>query len=177
MILMGDEVGSTKHGNNNAYCHDNELNWLDWGLTERNGDLLRFFQRIIAFRRAHPALRSRHHFDRWEHHDGGYPPISWHGTRAWNADWQGRVLAFLLREPDAGGAADRDVFIYVAMNMYWDALPLELPRLPGGKTWRISTNTSMPAPEDIFAPGSEPALADQGSFLAGARSVAILVGS
>jgi glycogen operon protein len=176
MILMGDEVGGTRLGNNNAYCHDNELNWLDWGLVEKNGDLFRFFQQIIAFRRAHVALRSGQHLHRRTDHDGGYPAISWHGTRAWNADWNGRVLAFLLRErPDPGDPA-RDQFIYVAMNMYWEALPFELPRLPDNKTWHVSTNTSMPSPEDIFAPGTEPTLGDQGSFLAGGRSVVILVG-
>jgi len=69
-----------------------------------------------------------------------------------------------------------DDFIYVAMNMYWEALPFELPRLPDGFRWRVFANTSMPSPEDAFDPGSEPGLADQNSFIAGERSVAILVG-
>ena len=62
------------------------------------------------------------------------------------------------------------------MNMYWEALPFELPRLPDGFRWRVFANTSMPSPEDVFEPGSEPELADQTGCLAGGRSVVILVG-
>jgi isoamylase len=69
-----------------------------------------------------------------------------------------------------------DDFIYVAMNMYWEALPFELPRLPDGFRWRVFANTSMASPEDAFDPGSEPGLADQNRLIAGERSVAILVG-
>ncbi len=61
MILMGDEVGRTQQGNNNTYCQDNELNWLDWTLLESNADLFRFFKHVIAFRHAHPVLRNRWH--------------------------------------------------------------------------------------------------------------------
>jgi len=69
-----------------------------------------------------------------------------------------------------------DNFIYVAMNMHWDALPLELPRLPDGFRWRVFANTGMPSPEDVFEPGSEPELVDQAGCLVGGRSVLILVG-
>src|SRR5262249_18163891 len=61
MILMGDEVGRTQKGNNNTYCHDNDLNWFDWWLVEENAELLRFFRTAIALRHAHPVLRSRDH--------------------------------------------------------------------------------------------------------------------
>jgi glycogen operon protein len=66
--------------------------------------------------------------------------------------------------------------IFVAQNMYWDALPFELPGLPPEKGWHVSTNTGMPSPEDIHPPGAEPRLADQKAFLVGGRSVVILVG-
>jgi glycogen operon protein len=62
------------------------------------------------------------------------------------------------------------------MNMYWEALPFELPRLPDGTRWRVFANTSMPSPEDVFEPGSEPELVDQAGCLVGGRSVLILVG-
>ena len=72
MILTGDEVGRTQHGNNNAYCHDDELSWFDWALVEQNADLLRFVRAAIAFRRAHPVLR-RHPPDRAGRDGSGYP--------------------------------------------------------------------------------------------------------
>src|SRR5204862_1051833 len=64
MLLMGDEVGRSQRGNNNTYCQDNELNWLDWRLVDANADLFAFVKHCIAFRKAHPALRSREHLDR-----------------------------------------------------------------------------------------------------------------
>ncbi|MCK9463557.1 MAG: alpha-amylase family glycosyl hydrolase, partial [Proteobacteria bacterium] len=176
MVLMGDEVGQTKYGNNNTYCHDGELNWLDWSAAEHNADQLRFFRNVIAFRRAHPALRNRDHFQNRDYRGSGYADISWHGIRAWQADWDGRVLAFLLCGDHAKNGNAKDDMIYVAMNMYWDALPFELPGLPRGKSWHVSTNTSMSSPDDIHPPGKEPRLADQGSVLVGGRSVVILVG-
>ena len=178
MILMGDEIGRTKKGNNNTYCHDNELNWMDWSLAEENSGLLRFFRNIIAFRKAHPALRNRYHFRHCDYVASGYADITFHGTRAWNADWSGssRALAVMLCGRHARGGAEKDDYLYVAMNTYWDALPFELPRLPEGAKWRISVNTGMDSPEDIWEPGSEPVLDNQESVLLGPRSVVILVG-
>jgi glycogen operon protein len=178
MILMGDEVARTQHGNNNAYCHDNDLNWFDWSLTETNRDLLRFFQHIIAFRHAHPALRNRWHFSNRDYMGSGFADISWHGVQAWNADWSdtSRVLAFMLCGQHAKNGAMRDNHIYVAINMYWDALPFELPRLPSGMHWHMAVNTAMAPPEDICEPGQEPVVGDQTHVLVGGRSVVVLLG-
>jgi len=176
MILMGDEFGQSKHGNNNTYCLDNEINWLDWSLMERHADYHRFVKNMIAFRHAHPALRSKEHLRNTDYVGSGYSDVSWHGTRAWQPDWGGRLLAFMLCGRHAKGGTAQDEFIYVAMNMYWDALPLELPQLPEETRWHVFANTGMPAPEDVFVPGSEPELADQAGCLIGGRSVLILVG-
>jgi len=178
MILMGDEVARTQLGNNNAYCHDNELNWFDWILLEKNADLLRFFKNMIGFRHAHPALRNRWHFSNRDYVGSGYADITWHGVAAWNVDWSdgSRVLAFMLCGKHAKNGTARDNYIYVALNMFWDALPFELPRLPLGMRWNMSVNTSMPSPEDIHEPGHEAPLNDQNHVLVGGRSVVILVG-
>ena len=134
MILMGDEVGRTQHGNNNAYCHDNELSWLDWGLVEANADLFRFTSTLIAFRHAHPVLRNRWHLSGQDQVGSGYPDISWHGTTAWQPDWSGssRTLAFMLSGKHARGGTVQDNFVYVAMNTHWDSHWFELPQLPDG---------------------------------------------
>lgn len=178
MILMGDEVGRTQLGNNNTYCHDNELNWLDWTLVKSNVDLLRFFQHCIAFRNAHPVLRNRFHFQNRDYMGSGYPDISWHGTKAWHADWSAdsRTIAFLLCGKHAKEGTVADNFIYVAMNMYWEALWFEIPGLPEGMQWHIFANTGATPPEDSWKPGSEPVLENQQGLLMGDRSVVILVG-
>ena len=178
MLLMGDEVGRTQYGNNNTYCHDNELNWLDWALLEKNADLFRFVKNVVAFRHAHPALRNVHHLRNADYLGTGYPDISWHGHRAWHPDWNAssRSLAFMLCGQHARGGKTPDDYVYVAMHMHWDAAPFELPQLPGGRTWHVSANTGAASPEDAWEPGNEPQLANQQQFLMGPRSVAILVG-
>jgi isoamylase len=178
MILMGDELGRTQHGNNNTYCHDNELNWLDWALLEKNSELFRFFKWCIAFRKAHPVLRNRWHFSNRDYVGSGYADITWHGTQAWNADWssQSRTLAFMLCGKHARGGTAVDDYIYVAMNMHWESLVFDPPGLPHGLRWHIFANTSMPSPDDICEPSAEVPQYDQQHFVLGSRSVAILVG-
>ncbi len=178
MILMGDEVGRTQQGNNNTYCQDNELNWMDWTLLETNADIFRFFKQIIAFRRAHPVLRNRWHFSNRDYVGSGYADITWHGTKAWNADWSdsNRLMAFMLCGKHARGGLVHDNYVYVAMNMHWDGHWCDLPGLPDGMQWHVSVNTGAPTPEDIWEPGSEPLLSEQHGLLIGPRSVVILVG-
>jgi glycogen operon protein len=178
MILMGDEVGRTQQGNNNTYCQDNELNWLDWGLREQHTDLLLFVQHLIAFRHAHPVLRNAYHLSGRDYVGSGYADISWHGTQAWQADWSGtsRVLAFLLCGKHARGGTTTDDYVYVAYNMYWDALPFGLPGLPDGRQWHLVANTGAVEGAASYAPGREPRLEDQQQVLVGGRSVLILVG-
>jgi isoamylase len=178
MFLMGDEMGRTKYGNNNTYCHDNELNWLDWNLLEKNQDLFRFFKNSIAFRNAHPVLRSRTHFRNYDYVGSGYADITWHGTQAWNADWSdsSRILAFMLCGKHAKEGTVNDDYIYVAINMHWDALWFEPPGLPEGMQWHVFANTGAGSPDDIWTPGKEPLLENQHGLLLGDRSVVILVG-
>jgi isoamylase len=178
MILMGDEIGHTRYGNNNAYCQDNDLNWLDWRRVEENDDLFRFVKNIIAFRQAHPSLRRRSHFRHQDYVGSGYADISWHGVEAWNADWSyhSRTLAFMLCGKHAQQGTAQDDYLYVAMNMHWESHHFELPNLPGRRRWRVFANTGMPSPQDICEPGQEILLQQQESFLVGARSVVILVG-
>jgi glycogen operon protein len=178
MLLMGDEVGRTQHGNNNTYCHDNKLNWFDWTLTETNADLLRFFQQLLAFRHAHPVLRSRHHMRHTDYVGSGYPDLSFHGINAWQPDWSpsSRALAYMLCGKHAKGGTVQDDYIYVAMNAHWQSAWFHPPRLSDGMKWRVAINTGMASPDDIHARGSEPELMYQDGFVLGDRSIVVLVG-
>ncbi|HEX7022068.1 MAG TPA: hypothetical protein VF171_04365, partial [Trueperaceae bacterium] len=179
MLLMGDEVARSQQGNNNSYCHDNERSWFDWQLLEKNCDLFQFTRQLIHFRLAHPVLRNRWHLSGRDHIGSGYPDISWHGRQAWQPDWSegSRTLAFMLCGRHARGGQEKDDCLYVAMNMDWRAHELELPVLPLPSAWRVFVNTGAPAGEDVWPPGTEPLLEPQSTFLAGPRSVAILMGS
>jgi pullulanase/glycogen debranching enzyme len=129
--------------------------------------LFRFCKLMIQFRRDHSMLRSPWH--------GGpaAPELAWHGTRAHLPDWSGasRVLAFQRTQ----ASADRRTSIYVAMNMHWESLDVELPNAPHGTSWQIVANTALPSPRDISESGSEPVLAQRGLFSVGGRSVLVLV--
>jgi isoamylase len=170
MIYMGDEMKRTQNGNNNAYCHDNQQNWLDWSLLEENSDIFHFFKQCIAFRQAHHILRGKEHFQHTDHIGSGYPDISWHGTEAWNADWDEdtHILAVLL-----DGHHANDDMIYVAMNMHWQDHIFQLPALPHNMRWHIFVNTGQ---QHITAPGAEPRIRNQKQIHISARSVVILVG-
>jgi isoamylase len=178
MILMGDEVARTQKGNNNTYCHDNELNWFDWSQVQTNAEQFRFFKHLIAFRKAHPVLRNQWHLSNRDLVGSGYADISWHGTSAWHADWSNdsRILAFMLCGKHARGGTVRDDYIYVVMNMHWENSWFELPGLPDGKQWHVVANSGMPTPEDIWETGQEPLLEEQSGLFVGNRAVAILIG-
>ena len=178
MLLMGDEMGRSQNGNNNTYCQDNELSWLNWDLLTTNSDLFRFVKSCIAFRKAHPVLRNRYHFRNGDYIGSGYADITWHGTQAWKADWSEgcRTLAFMLCGKHAKEGTVEDDYIYVAINMHWEAHWFEIPGLPPGMQWHIFANTGSTPPEDIWEPGSEPLLENQSGILLGDRSVVILVG-
>ncbi|NIJ53942.1 glycogen debranching protein GlgX [Dyadobacter arcticus] len=178
MILSGDEMGVTKSGNNNTYCHDNELNWVDWGLLDKNSDIYNFAKHITKFRRAHPVLRSRTHFQHRDYVGSGYPDISFHGTQAWQPDFapSSRCLAVMLDGAHAKSGTILDDSIYIALNSHYDALFYELPTLPNGQSWHLAVNTDMPSGEDIYAIGNEPRMDDQGRFLVGGRATVILIG-
>ena len=178
MLLMGDEIGRTKKGNNNTYCHDNELNWLDWNLLQQNSDLFRFVKNCIAWRKAHPVLRNRQHFQNRDYVDSGYADITWHGTQAWQANWSNdvRTLAFMLCGKHALQGSIEDDYIYVAMNMHWESHWFAIPGLPLSMQWHVFVNTGCSSPGDCYEPATEPLLPNQSGILVGDRSVVILVG-
>ena len=174
MLLMGDEIGNTQGGNNNAYCHDDELGWLDWSFVQKNADILRFATEMIRFRHDHPVLRGNRFFEHRDRVGSGLPDISFHGTQANWPDFSGgsRCLGFRL----CGAHATRpDNTIYVAMNMYWDGLPYELPSPGEGNVWKMAVNTSMPSPLDIYRGTEGPVLENQQQAIVGARSMMVLI--
>ncbi len=175
MILAGDEVARSQHGNNNAYCHDSDLTWMDWNLVEQNKEMLRFVQNLVAFRRKHPSLRSGHHPVGDDPVGCGFPDVSWHGTRAWEPDWSAssRLIAVMRNGHNTEGD---DNHVYVAVNSHWSEHDMQLPDLPAGLRWHRFADTFAEAPNDVATPGQEPILADQHGFTIGPRSAVVLLG-
>ncbi|WP_317444221.1 glycogen debranching protein GlgX [Streptomyces collinus] len=178
MILAGDEVGRTQLGNNNGYCQDNELSWFDWGLVEANAELLEFTRSLIAFRHAHPVLRTADHPVGSDQVGSGYPDISWHGVRAWHPDWSAhsRVLGLMRCGRHAKGGTVADDHVYIAVNAHWEAHDLELPGLPEGQAWHLFADTSLAAPHGLAPVGGEGELHHPGRYHLGPHALVILVG-
>jgi glycogen operon protein len=164
MLVAGDEIGRTQQGNNNAYCQDNEIGWFDWNLAEANQDLLRFWTRLLEFRRRHDILRRREFYTGLPN-DRGIPDLTWHGTDLAPPDWDdadARALACTL-----------DGDIQVLMNMYWEPLAFQLPSFPD-RSWVRAIDTALPAPADIAEPGTEQPI-DESTYLVSGRSIVVLV--
>jgi isoamylase len=169
MFVAGDEIGRTQQGNNNAYCQDNDIAWFDWKLAEANSDLLRYWKKVIAFRRAHKVLR-RGEFYTGLPNKRGVPDLTWHGTALATPGWddpEARALACTL-----GGIGD-DPDLHVMMNMYWEPLEFQLPAVPD-RRWARAIDTALAAPADITGPGAEQPI-DASTYLVSERSIVVLV--
>lgn len=170
MFLAGDEFGNTQFGNNNAYCQDNEISWLDWGLVDKNSDLLDFFKGLIAFRKAHPVLRSTSYDT--ANNSTGYPEISWHGTTPWALNTNDeRSVAVMFAEPAEKYGTKTDCFIYAAINTHWEPHTYTLPIIPQGKKWRLCGATDSAKP--FSAEGK--VTSNQSEISVAPRSVVLLI--
>jgi glycogen operon protein len=149
MLLMGDELARTQGGNNNAYCQDNEVSWLNWADDDLARELRRFVRELIGLRRRHPVFQAQRF---WSLSDNPTSPwLTWHGVQPFRPDWgaDSHSLAFTL-----SSRADEEC-LYVALNAWWGALPLRLPPASGGRRWHRVADTALRSPEDIAAPGGE----------------------
>jgi glycogen operon protein len=166
MILMGDEVRRTQHGNNNPYCQDNEVSWFDWTLLDRHADIRRFVTLLIARR----LLRDVEHEERRISLNQVLERAakSWHGTKVSQPDWSPWSHSLTL---SAELPKEKLVF-YLIWNAYWEPLEFELPAAGPGP-WRRWIDTALEPPEDIVAWETAPLI--RGSvYRAGDRSVAVL---
>jgi glycogen operon protein len=145
MFLMGDEVGRTQQGNNNAYCQDNEISWFDWTLVEKNAGLLRFVRKMIASRLQRDAEQDRFAMSLMELLR--HPILTWHGTELNQPDWgeMSHCIAFTVQN------ISRTMVMYYMVNAYWEEKTFALPEEIDGKKykWRRWLDTSLPSPDDI----------------------------
>ncbi|MGO9604322.1 MAG: glycogen debranching protein GlgX [Candidatus Binataceae bacterium] len=171
MLLMGDEFRRTQRGNNNAYCQDNEISWLDWDLCRRNADLHRFVKMLIAFRRSRDVVAegdaqlTLNQLLRQAH-------LKWHGTALNAPDWsnESHSIAFTFISMRARFA------LHGMLNAYWEPLIFQLPAVDGERNahWRRWIDTSLPAPQDICDWASAP-IVPQSTYTVTPRSIAFLI--
>ncbi len=170
MLLMGDEMRRTQRGNNNAYCQDNEISWLDWNLLKRHADIHRFTKTLIAFRSRRDV--SSETVDLTLNQLLRRAQLEWHGTSLNRPDWSddSHAIAFTVKSL-------RERFtIHAMLNAYWEPLAFELPAVGEHphKNWRRWIDTSSPSPDDICAWEDAPTVSGS-SYVVEARSLVLLV--
>ena len=139
LIFMGDEFGNSQKGNNNPYCQDNTIAWLDWNNQKKNEELLSFWKQLTAFRREHPILHAENELRLMDYIGCGYPDLSYHGKSAWRPQtehYSRTVGVMLCGKYVKGERAEEDDFLYIAINMHWEKHELALPKLPKGMNWK-----------------------------------------
>ncbi|HMK65877.1 MAG TPA: glycogen debranching protein GlgX [Thermodesulfobacteriota bacterium] len=169
MLLMGDEMGRTQMGNNNAYCQDNEMSWLDWSLQESHADVRRFLKNLIAARA----------------HKSGAPAVElslnqilkqarvqWHGVKLNQPDWgpDSRSIAMTV------WTRRSRLSTHIMINAYWEPLKFELPLLedPRKRSWHRWIDTAKDSPNDII-PWAEAPIVSENIYRVEARSIVVLV--
>jgi isoamylase len=160
-LAHGDEFARTQGGNNNAYCQDNDLSWVDWSLTRKNAGLVRFVRSMIALRKRYFALSREQFVNR----------VRWHGLKVGEPDWTGqsRVLAFHLHRghnfPD----------FHVIFNAHWDSQRFQLPPCHGA--WKRLVDTNLASPDDIVEEQDAVVVRPSDHYIVSPRSAVILMGS
>lgn len=177
LLMAGDEFGNSQDGNNNAYCQDNAVSWLNWKLLETHKDQVDFVKRLIAFRKAHKMF----HMDRepriMDYKSCGRPDVSYHGENAWKPEFENfrrqfGILYWGAYAKRSDGSDDAN--FYVAYNMHWEPHMFGLPHLPKGARWRVICSTADPDVEDIPADGTGETLKNQMMLAVPPRGIMIL---
>lgn len=168
MFLAGDEFADTRYGNNNPYCQDNLISWLDWSLLEKNRALYDFFRYMIHFRKAHACIRKD-----LEPSYLGFPSMSLHGLTPWKPDLPESSHTACVLFSGYDDSLHKEDLVFLAVNTHWCSAALTLPQLPDGYTWKIAVNTGDKK-QQTFTDSEIPAAGS--SVLLGERSVIVFVG-
>lgn len=166
-ILSGDEFGNTQYGNNNAYCQDNEISWLDWNDIEKNKELYWFVKELILLRKDHPVFGQDYEVAGEDSEQYGLPQVSYHGEYPWQPPLgqESRKVGICY-----SGNVINDADFYVAYNMHWEEEILALPGLPEGKTWKLLMTTEKGFLDTPKIPDS------QKKILVPARTIEVYIG-
>ncbi len=167
MFLSGDEFADTRYGNNNPYCQDNLISWLDWSLLKKNKDLFDFFQYMIRFRKDHPVIRKD-----LEPSYLGVPAMSTHGLTPDETNFSGDSHVVCVRFAGYDEATQKEDLVYLAVNSGWFPVTLTLPELPEHYKWKVAVNTGDPKCQ-FFHKNSMPTV--ESKIFLGERSVIIFV--
>jgi glycogen operon protein len=177
MMLGGDEFARSQRGNNNAYCQDNEISWLDWSHAERHRDLVEFFRKAILFTRRFPILQRRQFQLGRDLDDDGVPDLTWVGPEQGKPRWQdgnARTLCYQLDSTEDGATLDVDRLFFI-YNGHFESQWVQLPPLEASRNWCRAIDTSLAAGEDFAEADQEIRLDPADQYIANPRSTVVLL--
>ena len=175
MMVGGDEFMRSQAGNNNTYCHDNDINWFNWDTisTPESQEMIRFWSMLIQKRKFFIDQFKGKYFT-GKTNKYGLPEITWHGSELFSPGWeddQARCLAMTIG--DTTENSDQSNNVHCMFNMFWDAIEFKIPTLKG-LSWFRAIDTSLPTPDDITARDQQQHV-DGESYIVTGRSVVVLV--
>lgn len=147
-LFSGDEFASSRNGNNNCYCQDNETGWINWRSNNFSKEILAYTKFLIRLRRNHPILHMKEELKIMDYKGCGFPDLSYHGTEAWRPDFSyiSQMIGIVLCGLYAPNKED-DSF-YIACNMHWNSHTLALPKLSKNEKWIKIADTSLPCEQN-----------------------------
>lgn len=178
LILAGDEFGNSQQGNNNPYCQDNEITWLNWKNLDANREIFDFVKDLIAFRKQHKILHMGEQLRDMDYKSCGYPDVSYHSDNAWFASFENynRHFGIMYCGKYAVDSEGReDDFIYVAYNLHWEKHELALPTLPEGYVWTIAMSSEQASGNIKKDIGKEAVINSDRSVEVAERSITVLI--
>lgn len=146
LIYMGDEFGNSQGGNNNPYCQDNEITWLDWENVKNHCEILEFVKYLVSVRKEHPILRMEKPLRLMDYLSCGYPDLSYHGEVPWKpeVEYYSRQVGILLCGKYAEDLGNKEQeFLYLGFNMHWETHDFALPRIPRERRWELLFGTEQ----------------------------------
>ncbi len=170
LIFMGDEFGNSQEGNNNPYCQDNLITWLNWNQLGKESEIFDFVKALICQRKEYPVLRQENELRFMDYNAYGYPDVSFHGNVPFKPDTTpfSRQLGVLYCGKYASGKnKESDYFFYIAYNLHWEKYEFSLPKLPKGMSWEVLQCSEPP----VFSDKEKHEM-----ITLGARSICILIG-
>lgn len=176
MMLYGDEMLRTRHGNNNPYCQDNELSWIDWNWTGEHQEIFNFVKKAIAIRKHYRVLERKEFFSGEDTDGDMIPELSWFDANLQTPQWddpQTKIICYQFQQPDPTNP-EGHYYLFFILNASHETQNIMLPQHPS-KKWSRLVDTALMVGEDIISPGAEVVLPEQGQYSVQERSMAVLL--